>query len=100
MAPARIEIENVKSTKESTKESNRDQEFTQHVIDTMGPKTNPRLRSVMVSLITHLHQFARETECTFDEWLAGFDLINWAGRISTKGRNESLLLFDILGIET
>ena len=96
MAPARIEIEEVKSTKES----NHAQNFTQHVINTMGPKTNPRLRSVMVSLITHLHQFTRETECTFEEWSAGIELINWAGRISTKGRNESLLLFDLFGLET
>ena len=96
MAPARIEIESTKSVKESKF----DPHFTQHVINTMGPKTNPRLRSVMASMITHLHDFARETECTFDEWSAGIELLNWAGRISSNGRNENLLLFDLLGLET
>lgn len=41
-----------------------DPNFTQHVIEAMGPKTTPRMRQVMGSLIQHVHDFARENELT------------------------------------
>lgn len=66
----------------------------------MGPKTNPRLRQVMTSLIRHVHDFARETELTVDEWMAGVQLINWAGQMSTDRRNEGQLVCDVIGLES
>ncbi|KJK81183.1 hypothetical protein H634G_03717 [Metarhizium anisopliae BRIP 53293] len=42
-------------------------EFTQNVIDAMGPKTSPRLRQVMGALISHIHDFAREVQLTTDD---------------------------------
>ncbi len=77
-----------------------DPNFTQHVIDAMGPKTSPRMREVMTSLTRHLHDFAREVELTVDEWMAGVELINWAGRMSDDKRNEGQLLCDIVGLES
>jgi len=77
-----------------------DPHFTQHVVDSMGPKTDPRLRTVMTSLIKHLHDFARETELTVDEWMAGVEMINWAGRMSDNKRNEGQLVCDVIGLET
>ena len=52
-----------------------DPNFTQHVIDTIGPKTSPRMRKVMASLIQHIHDFARENEVTVDEWMAGVEFV-------------------------
>jgi catechol 1,2-dioxygenase len=69
-------------------------DYAQQAISAMGPNTNPRLRTIMTSLIQHLHAFARETSLTTDEWLAGVELINAAGR-----KNEGRLLCDILGLE-
>lgn len=77
-----------------------DPNFTQNVIGAMGPKTNPRLRQVMTSLIRHVHDFAQETELTVDEWMVGVQLINWAGQMSTDRRNEGQLVCDVIGLES
>jgi len=77
-----------------------DPKFTQHVIDAMGPKTSPRMRVVMTSLIQHLHDFAREVELTVDEWTEGVALINWAGQMSNEKRNEGQLVCDVVGLES
>ncbi|KAF2150972.1 aromatic compound dioxygenase [Myriangium duriaei CBS 260.36] len=77
-----------------------DPNFTAAVIAATGPKASPRIRKVVGSLIQHLHDFLRENEVTVEEWLAGVDLINQAGRISDDKRNEGQLLCDVLGIES
>jgi hypothetical protein len=75
-------------------------EFTREVIASMGPNTNPRLREVMSSFIKHIHDFAREVQLTTDEWMAGVQMINWAGQMSDDKRNEGQLLCDIIGFES
>jgi catechol 1,2-dioxygenase len=77
-----------------------DPNFTDNVINATGPKTSPRLREVMTSLIRHVHDFARETELTVDEWMAGVQLMNWAGQMSTDKRNEGQLVCDVIGLES
>ena len=77
-----------------------DPTFTQHVIDASGPKTSPRMREVMGSLIRHLHDFAREVELTVDEWMEGVQLMNWAGQMSDEKRNEGQLVCDVVGLES
>ncbi|KAJ4360825.1 uncharacterized protein N0V89_001392 [Didymosphaeria variabile] len=74
--------------------------FTQAVINATGPKATPRVRQLTTSLIQHLHDYARENELTVDEWMAGLDLLNEAGRMSDDRRNEGQLLCDIFGLET
>lgn len=74
--------------------------FTENVINSMGPKTSPRLREVMTSLIRHVHDFAREVDLTVDEWMAGVNMINWAGQMSNDRRNEGQLLCDVIGLES
>lgn len=77
-----------------------DPTFTQKVIESMGPKTSPRMREVMSALIPHLHDFAREVELTVDEWMAGVQMINWAGKMSDERRNEGQLMCDVVGLES
>ena len=77
-----------------------DRNFTQHVIEAIGPKTTPRMRQVMGSLIRHIHDFARENELTIDEWMAGVEMINWAGKMSDNKRNEGQLMCDVIGLES
>jgi catechol 1,2-dioxygenase len=77
-----------------------DPNFTKHVISSMGPATSPRLRTVMTSLISHVHDFARSIDLTVDEWMAGVDMINRAGKMSTDKRNEGQLLCDVIGLES
>jgi len=77
-----------------------DPNFTQHVIDAMGPKTSPRMREVMTSLTRHLHDFAREIELTVDEWMEGVKLLDRAGQMSNEKRNEGQLVCDVVGLES
>lgn len=74
--------------------------FTQNVIDAIGPKATPRMRKVMGSLIKHVHDFARENELTVDEWMAGVEMMNWAGKMSNDKRNEGQLVCDVIGLES
>ncbi|KAL2014653.1 hypothetical protein VTN00DRAFT_2178 [Thermoascus crustaceus] len=77
-----------------------DPTFTERVIKAMGPKTSPRMRQIMTSLIRHVHDFARENELTVDEWMTGVNFINWAGKMSDAKRNEGQLLCDVIGLES
>ena len=85
---------------ESTYDGLLGQEFTDNVIKAMGPKTSPRLRHVMSSLIQHIHDFAREVHLTTDEWMYGVEMINVAGAMSNDKRNEGQLLCDVIGLES
>lgn len=77
-----------------------DPNFTQHVIDATGPKCTPRMRQLMGSFIRHIHDFARENELTIDEWMAGVNMINEAGKMSDEKRNEGQLMCDVIGLES
>jgi hypothetical protein len=77
-----------------------DPNFSQHVIDAIGPKATPRAREVMSALIRHVHDFAREVELTFDEWMMGVNFINAVGQISDKKRNEGQRISDVIGLES
>ena len=77
-----------------------DPNFTQHVIDAMGPKTSLRMREVMASFVRHTHDFAREVNLTVEEWMAGVQMINAAGKMSDDRRNEGQLLCDVVGLES
>ncbi|EPE02988.1 catechol dioxygenase [Ophiostoma piceae UAMH 11346] len=77
-----------------------DPNFTQQVLDNMGPAVTPRNRVVLGALIRHIHDFAREVELTVDEWMAGVHFVNAVGQIYTKSRNEAHRVSDILGLES
>ncbi|KAF9774078.1 hypothetical protein IL306_007971 [Fusarium sp. DS 682] len=82
------------------KEEGLGQVFTQQVIDFFGPKTDPRLREVMASFVQHMHDYARETQLTVDEWMAAVKMINWAEKMSNDRRNEGQLMCDVIGLES
>ncbi|KAI7364728.1 protocatechuate 3,4-dioxygenase beta subunit, partial [Hortaea werneckii] len=68
-----------------------DPNFTQHVIDTCGPNTSPRMKQIFSSAMRHLHDFAREVDLTPEEWLAGVKFFNETGKTwaeSDGKRNE------------
>ncbi len=66
----------------------------------MGPDTNPRLREVMESLVTHLHDFAREVKLTHSEWEMGLEFLEKTGMICDDDRHEFVLLSDVLGLSS
>jgi hypothetical protein len=77
-----------------------DPDFTNNVINAIGPKATPRTREVLGSLIRHVHDFARETELSVDEWMMGVKFINSIGQISTPIRNEGQRISDVIGLES
>ncbi len=66
----------------------------------LGEDTDPRVREILTSLARHLHEFAKETQLTHDEWRKGLELIEWAGKITTPERNEFVLLSDVMGLSS
>src|SRR4029453_466812 len=59
---------------------------------------NERLRTVMTSLVQHLHSFAREVKLTEAEWAEGIAFLTAAGHITNDKRQEFFLLSDVLGL--
>ncbi|KAL5322011.1 hypothetical protein ACEPPN_009978 [Leptodophora sp. 'Broadleaf-Isolate-01'] len=67
-----------------------------HTINSLCP--DPRLKFLMKRLVTHLHDFARETRLTSEEWMAGLQFLTETGHTCTELRQEFILLSDILGL--
>ena len=74
--------------------------LTEAAIATIADDADPRFREVMTALIRHLHGFAREVRLTQPEWLAAIEFLYRTGRMTTKKRNEFILLSDTLGLSS
>jgi protocatechuate 3,4-dioxygenase beta subunit len=74
--------------------------ITAAVIRSFDGAADPRLREILAVLVRHLHDFARETRLTPEEWQAGLDFLHRAARISTESRSEFVLTSDILGLSS
>ncbi|MEV6624865.1 dioxygenase [Amycolatopsis sp. NPDC051106] len=72
--------------------------ITAAVRKTFDDAAEPRVREIFVSLVQHLHDFAREVRLTSEEWFAAVDFLERVGRISSPTRQEFVLLSDILGL--
>ncbi|TDD16847.1 hydroxyquinol 1,2-dioxygenase [Kribbella turkmenica] len=72
--------------------------LTEAVVASFGNSTDPRTRTLLTSLVRHLHAFAREVELTEDEYFAAIDFLTRTGQISTGTRQEFVLLADVLGL--
>jgi len=64
----------------------------------MGEDISPRLRTVMASLIQHLHGFAKAVNLTQEEWAFGIQFLTRTGQICSQERQEFILLSDTLGL--
>jgi hydroxyquinol 1,2-dioxygenase len=72
--------------------------ITDAVIDRFNGTPNPRLKTILNSLVRHLHDFVRETDLTFDEWVYGINFLTRTGQMCSDSRQEFILLSDTLGI--
>jgi len=72
--------------------------ITQAVIARLSNCENPRLKEVLGSLVTHLHDFVRETQLTEDEWMQGIQFLTDTGQKCSGTRQEFILLSDTLGL--
>ena len=75
-----------------------EQTLTEAVIQRLASTPEPRLRELMTSLVTHLHDFVREVRPTWEEWLAGIQFLTAVGQQCDDKRQEFILLSDTLGV--
>ncbi|KAF2154132.1 cathecol 1,2-dioxygenase [Myriangium duriaei CBS 260.36] len=72
--------------------------ITQNVHLINSPCSSPRLKYLLERLVTHLHDYARETRLSTAEWMAAIHFLTATGQISSDVRQEFILLSDILGL--
>ncbi|MEM6988070.1 MAG: dioxygenase [Pseudomonadota bacterium] len=78
----------------------RPENLTEVFMDYLGDDVEPRTREIVGSLVKHLHDFARETQLTHDEWRRGIAFLEACGEISDAERHEFVLLSDVLGLSS
>jgi hydroxyquinol 1,2-dioxygenase len=71
---------------------------TQAVVDSLANCADPRFKTVMTSLVQHLHAFVRDVDLTDAEWAQAMQFLLETGKGSTPQRNEFVLLSDTLGV--
>lgn len=74
--------------------------ITKAVTERMRKAESRRFKTVLTSLVKHLHKFAREVELTEDEWNYGIDFLTRTGQLCSDKRQEFILLSDTLGLST
>ena len=72
--------------------------ITAAVIERFAATPDPRLKTIMTSLVQHLHDFVRDVDLTFEEWTVAIDFLTRTGRICSEQRQEFILLSDTLGV--
>jgi hydroxyquinol 1,2-dioxygenase len=75
-----------------------DKSITQAVIERLANSEDPRFKTVMTSLVTHLHDFVREVKLTESEWIEAIQFLTDVGQTCTEKRQEFILLSDTLGL--
>ena len=75
-----------------------EQNLTDAVIERLAECDDPRFKTMMTSLIRHLHDFVREVELTEAEWMTAIRFLTEVGQACTDKRQEFILLSDTLGL--
>lgn len=57
---------------------------------------DPRLKYLLERLVQHLHDFARETRLSHDEWLNAIHFLTQVGQICTDVRQVSFSASDLV----
>jgi hydroxyquinol 1,2-dioxygenase len=72
--------------------------ITEAVLARHAHAGDERLKTVVTSLVRHLHAFAREVNLTENEWEQGIRFLTDVGHITDDKRQEFILLSDTLGL--
>ncbi len=76
------------------------EDVTSAVLEVMNRTRDPRLREIMISLVTHLHAFAREVRLTEPEFREATAILNEIGQLQSDSHNEMVLMSGSLGVST
>lgn len=60
--------------------------ITENVKLINGQSPNPRLKYILERLVQHIHDFARETRLSTEEWMAGINFLTATGQMCTDVR--------------
>jgi hydroxyquinol 1,2-dioxygenase len=72
--------------------------LTEAVVERFDACGDPRLKTVLQSLVRHLHAFVRDVEPTEAEWFEAIQFLTRTGQICDAKRQEFILLSDTLGV--
>ncbi|MFI6370390.1 intradiol ring-cleavage dioxygenase [Streptomyces sp. NPDC050546] len=73
-------------------------DVTEQALVSLRATADPRLRELLTGLVRHLHDFARETRLTQEEWDRAIAFLTATGQACTDTRQEFILLSDVLGL--
>jgi catechol 1,2-dioxygenase len=76
------------------------EQVTPAVLAVMERTSDPRLREIMISLITHLHGFVRDVRLTEAEFRAAAAILVELGQRSNDTHNEVILMAGSLGVSS
>ena len=71
---------------------------TEAVLNSFAGIKDNRLKEIMSSIITHLHEVVKEVEPTEEEWMKAIMFLTKTGHMSDDRRQEFILLSDVLGV--
>ena len=72
--------------------------ITQAVLARMGEMPDARLKTILTSLVHHLHDFARDVKLSEEEWMHAIQFLTRTGQKCDDKRQEFILLSDVLGL--
>jgi catechol 1,2-dioxygenase len=75
-------------------------DVTIDALGVMARTTNPRLREIMVSLVSHLHAFVRDVRLTEAEFREAASIVNQIGKLTSDSHNEAILMAGSLGLSS
>ncbi|NMD54684.1 MULTISPECIES: dioxygenase [Tsukamurella] len=81
----------------TTDQAAAEEALVERVLQSFARTEDPRLKTVLESLVRHLHSFIREVRLTEEEWSAAIDFLTACGHITDDRRHEFILLSDVLG---
>jgi protocatechuate 3,4-dioxygenase beta subunit len=75
-------------------------DLTAEVLSRLSNTPDSRLAEVARALVRHLHQLAAEVHLTHEELLQSIEFLTAVGQKCTPGRQEFMLLSDVLGLSS
>lgn len=75
-----------------------EQSATAAVVASFDGTADARLRELLASMVTHLHDFVRENRPTVAEWKSAVEYLTATGHKCDDVRQEFILLSDVLGV--
>ena len=78
----------------------RQQDVTSAALEVMARTREPRMREIMISLVTHLHGFVRDVGLTEVEFRDATAILNEIGALASDTHNEFVLMAGSLGVSS